>query len=72
MEKQIPLLEVKDLEVSINTNQILKNLNIKYVFTPHKLISDIQLEEKNDIIKCSLKEYEGTMFFACIYFDKKK
>lgn len=28
MEKQIPLLEVKDLEVSINTNQILKNLNI--------------------------------------------
>jgi len=29
--------------------QICKNLNIKYVFTPHKLISDIQLEEKNDI-----------------------
>ena len=28
MEKQIPLLEVKDLEVSINTKQILKNLNI--------------------------------------------
>ena len=28
MEKNIPLLEVKDLQVSINTNQILKNLNI--------------------------------------------
>jgi len=28
MKKKIPLLEVKDLEVSINTNQILKNLNI--------------------------------------------
>jgi Fe-S cluster assembly ATP-binding protein len=28
MEKQIPLLEVKNLEVSINANQILKNLNI--------------------------------------------
>lgn len=28
MEKQTPLLEVKDLEVSINSNQILKSLNI--------------------------------------------
>lgn len=28
MKKNIPLLEVKDLEVFINTNQILKNLNI--------------------------------------------
>lgn len=28
MEKNTPLLEVKDLQVSINSNQILKNLNI--------------------------------------------
>jgi len=28
MEKQTPLLEVKDLEVSVNSNQILKSLNI--------------------------------------------
>ena len=29
MKKNMPLLEVKDLDVSINTNQILKGLNIK-------------------------------------------
>ena len=29
MKKNMPLLEVKDLDVSINTNQILKRLNIK-------------------------------------------
>jgi hypothetical protein len=28
---------------------ILKKLNIKYIFTPHKLISDLILEEKYDI-----------------------
>ncbi|MBN1412132.1 MAG: hypothetical protein JW969_14910 [Spirochaetales bacterium] len=41
-------------------------------FDPEEYSRHFLIEEKNDVVKCTLKKYQDTMFFTCLYFDKMK
>jgi hypothetical protein len=46
MNLNSPLLEIKDLQVSINENEILKNLNLKLIKVKFMQLWDQMVQEK--------------------------